>query len=63
MIVIDSLPTIPDPARSWPANHPEAAAKRPSRPADPNPPEDNGDRPMMPLVRPPPMIPRVFPGL
>ena len=54
MIVIESLPTIPDPARSWPANHPEAAAKPHSRPADPNPPQDNGDRPMMPLVPPRP---------
>jgi hypothetical protein len=63
MIVMDSVPTVPDPARPWPANHPEAAAKRHSRPADPNPPEDNGDRPMMPLVSPPPLIPRVFPGL
>ena len=63
MIVIESLPTIPDPARSCPANQPEAAAKRHAGPADPNPPEDNGDRPMIPLVSPPPLIPRVFPGL
>ena len=63
MIVIDSLPTIPGPAKWWPADRPEAAAKRYSRPADTNPPEDNGDRPMMPLVSRPPLIPRVFPGL
>ena len=63
MIVIETLPIIPDPARPSPADHPEAAAQRHCRRADPNPSQDNGDRPMMSLVSPPPLIPRVFPGL
>ena len=63
MIVIETEPTIPDRARLWPANHPESAAKRYSRPADPHPPEDDGEPPMIPVASPPPLIPRVFPGL
>ena len=63
MIVIETQPTIPDRARLWPANHPESAAKRCPRPADLHPPEDDGEPPMIPVASPPPLIPRVFPGL
>jgi hypothetical protein len=63
MIVIESEPTIPDQARLWPANHPESAAKRRPRPADPRSPEDDGEPPPIPVASPPPLIPRVFPGL
>jgi len=63
MIVIETQATIPDPARLWPAKHPDAAAKRHSQPAEPNPEEATGYRPMIPVASPPPLMPRVFPGL
>ena len=62
MIVIETQPTIPDQARPWPANHPESAAKRRPRQADRSP-EDDGEPPNIPVASPPPLIPRVFPGL
>jgi len=46
----------------WPADPNEAIETR-FRPADPNLPEDNGERPTIPVASPPQLIPRVFPGL
>jgi len=46
----------------WPAD-PNAAVETRFRPADPHPPEDDGEPPMIPVASPPPLIPRVFPGL
>ena len=63
MIVIETQPTIPDRARLWPANHAESAAKPRPRPADPHSPEDDGEPRNIPVASPPPLIPRVFPGL